>query len=1074
MRAALNMTDNGTQIVRFWQAVEMFSPESLPEPDASSQVADIGPGELMPWEAGSQLSARQIKPGKVWRHQVFGGIYELRRVRDQIVAMFDDNDLGSGRETVPGESALFACTIDEDGLLIEESALLSACACAIGWASAHGGSPAQWRAVFHQASRRFGDELGQLAGSPVPAGITPPARLKAHALTCEDLHHFTGELADRLGTAQILAPSGIRVKSYLVSATRADYQTERSFLNSYYSDDLARVGEALETDNTGPALKAYLTSSPQLESATRIDVRREPSAVWAGCEPARIPLGRWVTDTDHALAFSQQFAVNQIMRLTSSHGLFAVNGPPGTGKTTMLRDLVAAIVVERAIGLATLDTPGDAFTGPKYSWPTGKLRHEIVSPSPALTGFEMTVASSNNGAVENVTKEIPGLAAIGFQWRDAARDASYFTETAGLVWGDDAWAMIAAMLGNRQNRHAFVQNFWWGTPRERQDRKSPPSFSHAARRGRDDGAMIKVLKTLDGRPVDWAAVTGAFRRVLGRVTALAAERQEVAVAISRSRVCERRLEPARDAFRVAQARHAATAARQPAIDDRLRDADTCQRDARTELHAHRRDKPGLLSSWPRLPAARREWRAAHRKLGERYRNATRRRDAAENEASDIRSRVAGAWRAELKAQTELDELTREIEHVRRLISEARRRWGEHVPAGPEYAKTDNAELIERREKSAVWADEEFTAARTELFLAALMLHKALITAQAATIRGNLGALADILDGKGRPGRDATMAAWQTFFLVVPVVSSTFASTDRLFAGLGREAMGWLFIDEAGQASPQQAVGAMWRAKRVVVTGDPLQLQPVVTLPWSAQQALLRKFGVAEEWAPSRGSVQRVADRLARHGTWLPAATPGGSDRVWVGTPLRVHRRCERPIFDISNQIAYDGLMVFGTKDRGAFHGRDVWWDVRSSDARGHWIPAEGQALRETLERLRRAGVPAAEIRVMSPFKQVTGEAISIHREVFGESEVSSDERRDWVGTVHKMQGKEADVVILVLGGNPARPGARTFAIESPHLLNVAVSRARRRLYVIGNRQIWGKERYFSVLAAHLAPWPPPA
>jgi hypothetical protein len=127
--------------------------------------------------------------------------------------------------------------------------------------------------------------------------------------------------------------------------------------------------------------------------------------------------------------------------------------------------------------------------------------------------------------------------------------------------------------------------------------------------------------------------------------------------------------------------------------------------------------------------------------------------------------------------------------LRRQIEEAHQRWGDHVPDGPEYADTADLEQIERREKSAVWADEEFTAARTELFMAALALHRAFIIAESSRIRGNLGALIDILGGKGRPReRAAILAAWQTFFLVVPVVSSTFASFGRLFAGLGCEAV----------------------------------------------------------------------------------------------------------------------------------------------------------------------------------------------------------------------------------------------------------------------------------------------
>lgn len=66
-----------------------------------------------------------------------------------------------------------------------------------------------------------------------------------------------------------------------------------------------------------------------------------------------------------------------------------------------------------------------------------------------------------------------------------------------------------------------------------------------------------------------------------------------------------------------------------------------------------------------------------------------------------------------------------------------------------------------------------------------------------------------------------------------------------------------------------------------------------------------------------------------------------------------------------------------------------------------------------------------------------------------------------------MQGKEADVVILVLGGDPAQPAARAFATRAPNLLNVAVTRARRRLYVIGDRVAWAGEPYFDVLTRNL-------
>jgi len=71
------------------------------------------------------------------------------------------------------------------------------------------------------------------------------------------------------------------------------------------------------------------------------------------------------------------------------------------------------------------------------------------------------------------------------------------------------------------------------------------------------------------------------------------------------------------------------------------------------------------------------------------------------------------------------------------------------------------------------------------------------------------------------------------------------------------------------------------------------------------------------------------------------------------------------------------------------------------------------------------------------------------------------------GTVHTAQGKEADIVVLVFGGSPARPGAKHWAARRPNLVNVAVSRARRRLYAIGDLTAWSACRYFDTLAAEL-------
>ncbi|MFF5469316.1 AAA domain-containing protein [Streptomyces achromogenes] len=70
------------------------------------------------------------------------------------------------------------------------------------------------------------------------------------------------------------------------------------------------------------------------------------------------------------------------------------------------------------------------------------------------------------------------------------------------------------------------------------------------------------------------------------------------------------------------------------------------------------------------------------------------------------------------------------------------------------------------------------------------------------------------------------------------------------------------------------------------------------------------------------------------------------------------------------------------------------------------------------------------------------------------------------GTVHTTQGKEADIVILVLGTWAGQVGSRNWAAQKPNLLNVAVTRARRRLVVIGDLDAWSRYRCFKDLARH--------
>jgi superfamily I DNA and/or RNA helicase len=391
--------------------------------------------------------------------------------------------------------------------------------------------------------------------------------------------------------------------------------------------------------------------------------------------------------------------------------------------------------------------------------------------------------------------------------------------------------------------------------------------------------------------------------------------------------------------------------------------------------------------------------------------------------------------------------------VRESLNKAQERFGASFPLP--YTWDTEAKV---RELSSPWADPEWNEARAKVFVEALQLHKAFIASNADRMRKSLEGAMDVLSGAvpETAPPEGVEAAWTTLFFVIPVISTTFAAFDRLFSHLGRESLGWLLIDEAGQAVPQAAAGAIWRAKRSVVVGDPLQLEPVITIPFTVQRALRKYYKVDETWLPGRTSVQQLTDRVNLLGTYLN----GPDGPIWVGSPLRVHRRCDQPIFDISNNIAYDGLMVFGTPPRGAIAlPPSRWITVESTESEGHWIPAEGEVVETLIGDLLRQGISADDIFLMSPFRMV---AMRLHQ-IAGRFDIKA-------GTIHTAQGKESDVVILVLGGDPRRPRAKQFAWERPNLLNVAVSRAKRRLYVVGNQDAWTQYRYFGVCAAVLQQW----
>jgi superfamily I DNA and RNA helicase len=369
--------------------------------------------------------------------------------------------------------------------------------------------------------------------------------------------------------------------------------------------------------------------------------------------------------------------------------------------------------------------------------------------------------------------------------------------------------------------------------------------------------------------------------------------------------------------------------------------------------------------------------------------------------------------------------------------------------------------------SAPWVERELNQARTELFLAALNIHEQFIKQAATPFKRNLDRWVTLVKGDQKNlTEEQILDLWQTFFLVVPIVSTTFASNKRLFGRLPTAALGWLLIDEAGQGIPQAAVGALQRTQRALVVGDPLQIEPVFTLDKALVKDLQNYFEIEDHWSPSKASIQTLCDRSNPLGTEIEV----DNESQWIGCPLWVHRRCIEPMATISNKIAYEDKMVVATQaphqEQQFPLGDSCWIDIDGRCQGKHWVEAQGEKVVEMLTELVSIEKTLPNLYLISPFKMVSFKLKELLKQKSSQWAIglANNDVVGWidrsVGTVHTFQGKEADTVIFVLGADGDRLGALDWASYKPNILNVAATRAKFRLYIVGAHQLWSKLRHF--------------
>ncbi len=253
----------------------------------------------------------------------------------------------------------------------------------------------------------------------------------------------------------------------------------------------------------------------------------------------------------------------------------------------------------------------------------------------------------------------------------------------------------------------------------------------------------------------------------------------------------------------------------------------------------------------------------------------------------------------------------------------------------------------------------------------------------------------------------------------------------------------VIVDEASQCSLAAVLPLAYRAKRLAVVGDPYQLNPIVSLSDGLLQEISTQTGFDNDDLRDRGIHYKDGSAYSAFEFVARPQTP---------VLLNEHYRCHPHIARWFNKTFYKGeLTVLTDVSDTSQRDRAIYWcDIDGAAVRpatGSWLNrAEAE---ETVKQLRGAIESGYKtVGVVTPFTAQARLIDQIAKTQFGQDFLDDI---DFVsGTAHRLQGDERDAVILSSVLSPGiKSGARWIEKER-NLLNVAVSRARRALIVLGH------------------------
>lgn len=252
--------------------------------------------------------------------------------------------------------------------------------------------------------------------------------------------------------------------------------------------------------------------------------------------------------------------------------------------------------------------------------------------------------------------------------------------------------------------------------------------------------------------------------------------------------------------------------------------------------------------------------------------------------------------------------------------------------------------------------------------------------------------------------------------IYPIILST---THSIRGSLGQQYIyDYLIVDEASQVDLATGILAMACTRKMIIVGDEKQLPNVVS-----KEDKERAKQIGESYALGEGYQYEKYSLLTSILKVLPDIKT---------VLLKEHYRCHPKIIQFCNQKFYHNALVIMTEDKGEKDVLKIYQTVAGNHARGHFNQRQLDEIKNYVMPELEINEDNEELGIITPYRE---QKIRMEADM-GCEEVAID-------TVHKFQGREKDDIIIATVDNEV-----TEFVDDPNLLNVAVSRAKKRLRLV--------------------------